>query len=74
MLANCPRTGAKTCESMLTQNYSFQFLGKLCFVIPSAKKTKRQQIILGYMADLNNICCPNEWKCVDHSKGTSIPF
>lgn len=40
MLANCPRTGAKTCESMLTQNYSFQFLGKLCFVIPSAKNKK----------------------------------
>lgn len=39
-IANCPRTGAKTCESMLTQNDSFQFQGKLRFVTSSAKKQK----------------------------------
>lgn len=63
--ANCPRTGAKTRESTLTQNYSFQFQGKLCLVLSFAKKKKkqeRQQIISFYNIALLDGCHPNEWK------------
>ena len=40
ILANCPQTGAKSCKSRLTQNYSFQVQTELCFVISFAKKKK----------------------------------
>ena len=57
MLANCPQTGAKTRQSMLTQNDTFQFQSELCFGMTFCKKKKkiRRPHNLSMVAALNNL-------------------